>query len=493
MIKEMLPGYDVILQKRGDGRGGVAIAVRRAEGYTIEPIDAGPTAPVEYCAVRLSDGVHTHTIASIYAPPASNMPLAAALNALAAAGVTCIAGDLNCRHPDWCGPLRDTYHRGDILHSWLQQSGWTIRNTPHEPTTMWDTVVDLVMVAPTILAPQCTVLRTHLGVQASDHYPVILEVLPRHVQGARLRHRRINFSSATNAQRDAARKRFMLEVASWTLARGNRVDDLYRRLKNALLCAQTELPRSSLHVGRNTLPDSLAMAAVDPDAYEEQLHVSGDAVRSPESLWGFARHVSSAPPPNRPITGPSGPVSENRARCDLLKAAFYEKTAGQAHRMIPQSGARTKGAPMSDAELRHAPRTARSSTAAAMDPDGIHPHMLARLANETRPIIKHLFNTVIRVGKVPRAWKLSTLIPIVKPGKNATEVQSYRPIAMTSIIGRLFERVILRRFAPVLAKLNDAQFAYRPYRTGESRGRARGGTHHPTCAHRRQTHSGKWA
>ena len=59
--------------------------------------------------------------------------------------------------------------------------------------------------------------------------------------------------------------------------------------------------------------------------------------------------------------------------------------------------------------------------------------------------ITGLFNISLTSSMVPSEWKLCVWIPILKPGKDPTQVGSYRPIAMLSCIGKLMERVIQRR------------------------------------------------
>ncbi|GFU18926.1 reverse transcriptase domain-containing protein [Trichonephila clavipes] len=57
-----------------------------------------------------------------------------------------------------------------------------------------------------------------------------------------------------------------------------------------------------------------------------------------------------------------------------------------------------------------------------------------------------IFNISWATGKLPKIWKLSTVFPILKPNKNASECKNYRPISLTSTLCKLMERVIHRRF-----------------------------------------------
>ncbi|GFU22735.1 reverse transcriptase domain-containing protein [Trichonephila clavipes] len=60
-------------------------------------------------------------------------------------------------------------------------------------------------------------------------------------------------------------------------------------------------------------------------------------------------------------------------------------------------------------------------------------------------------------GKLPKIWKLSIVIPILKPNKNASECKHYRPIALSSFLCTLMERHIEQIANKALGKLNILQ------------------------------------
>jgi hypothetical protein len=61
-------------------------------------------------------------------------------------------------------------------------------------------------------------------------------------------------------------------------------------------------------------------------------------------------------------------------------------------------------------------------------------------------------------------WKVSQIITILKPGKLAEEVNSYRPISLHPILSKLFEKLFLTRLKPTLQEtriIPDHQFSFR--------------------------------
>jgi hypothetical protein len=63
-----------------------------------------------------------------------------------------------------------------------------------------------------------------------------------------------------------------------------------------------------------------------------------------------------------------------------------------------------------------------------------------------------LFNACIRLKHVPDAWKIAEIIMIPKPGKNLSELKSYRPVSLLSIMSKLCEKLILKRLKPIISE-----------------------------------------
>ena len=77
------------------------------------------------------------------------------------------------------------------------------------------------------------------------------------------------------------------------------------------------------------------------------------------------------------------------------------------------------------------------------DNDGIHPLMLTQSGPSFRRILVCLFNQVLISGKW--MWPTADVIFIRKVGKDASSLGGYRPISITSYVGKLLERVLERR------------------------------------------------
>lgn len=97
-------------------------------------------------------------------------------------------------------------------------------------------------------------------------------------------------------------------------------------------------------------------------------------------------------------------------------------------------------------------------------PDDIPNYVLKRSGEKTWKQLAILFNNCINMGHFPEEWKHSRIVPILKPGKDPTDASGYRPIALISNIGKLFERLILNRMNVHIEEKNvlkDCQFGFR--------------------------------
>ena len=81
----------------------------------------------------------------------------------------------------------------------------------------------------------------------------------------------------------------------------------------------------------------------------------------------------------------------------------------------------------------------------AAGPDGIHPRLLRRLPEGA--IVKYcrLFNMSVERAEVPQNWRRARIIPLLKAGKDAAAIGSYRPVSLTSCVGKWCERVLASR------------------------------------------------
>ena len=81
----------------------------------------------------------------------------------------------------------------------------------------------------------------------------------------------------------------------------------------------------------------------------------------------------------------------------------------------------------------------------AMGADLIHNRFLYNFPTTLLDDLLSAINQSWRNANLPSQLKLSTLIPIVKVGKDASLVESYRPISLLSCLSKLIEKLVYSR------------------------------------------------
>lgn len=93
--------------------------------------------------------------------------------------------------------------------------------------------------------------------------------------------------------------------------------------------------------------------------------------------------------------------------------------------------------------------------------------MIGKLSDIALASILKLYNKIWEEGKLPKSWKHSIIVPIVKPGKDRSEATSYRPIALTSNMCKIMERLIVNRLTYEI----ESKGLFTPYQSGFRKGR----------------------
>lgn len=190
------------------------------------------------------------------------------------------------------------------------------------------------------------------------------------------------------------------------------------------------------------------------------------------SLWKIAKKT------NRPILAES-PLRANNGtwiREDSKKAeAFAEHlkqtfTPNKNQTILPSTSS------TSPPSTRNQPKPVKFSLVAViqkikeLNPNKAPGHelitgkLLKELPLRAKCLIQRIFNAILKLNYFPSTWKLAKIIMIPKPGKDKTQVKSYRPISLLPILSKLFEKLLLEKIQPHLNQNNTIpqhQFGFR--------------------------------
>ena len=102
----------------------------------------------------------------------------------------------------------------------------------------------------------------------------------------------------------------------------------------------------------------------------------------------------------------------------------------------------------------------RMTKGKAGDPSGNIAEMFLHGEDAMISYLVYFFNLVIETGEIPSSWKKSCFVLLHKGG-TTEDPNNWRPIAILSIIYKIFGKLILSRIKPILdSKQADEQFGF---------------------------------
>ncbi len=170
----------------------------------------------------------------------------------------------------------------------------------------------------------------------------------------------------------------------------------------------------------------------------------------------------------------SGNNNSVEVRADPLLAVelnnFYGRFECNSGAILPSSASRSSrqssndyAITLSEDDVRRELR--RVNVRKAAGPDGITGRVLRSCADQLAGLFTSIFNESLATSVVPTPFKKSVIIPVPKNSKPSC-LNDYRPVALTSTVMKVFERLLKKHIcSSIPATLDPLQFAYRPNRS----------------------------
>ncbi|GFT47363.1 putative RNA-directed DNA polymerase from transposon BS [Trichonephila clavipes] len=119
-------------------------------------------------------------------------------------------------------------------------------------------------------------------------------------------------------------------------------------------------------------------------------------------------------------------------------------------------------------ELHSAIKNSKNTTPGA---DHVTAIFFKNLDQGQGDVILRYFQKLFDNAIVPDSWKHAIILPIPKPCKDKTKISSYRPIALTSVFSKTFERILANRISYYLTKerkLHPQHYGFVPFKDSRS-------------------------
>ncbi|XP_052268657.1 uncharacterized protein LOC127870037 [Dreissena polymorpha] len=104
------------------------------------------------------------------------------------------------------------------------------------------------------------------------------------------------------------------------------------------------------------------------------------------------------------------------------------------------------------------------------EPDNVTNEMITHLGSSAMHKLQDIFNYSWTQGQLPQVLKEAIILPILKKGKDPKQAGSYRPISLTSCVGKTMERIVNARLKLYLETNNllaKQQAGFRQFRSTE--------------------------
>ena len=166
-------------------------------------------------------------------------------------------------------------------------------------------------------------------------------------------------------------------------------------------------------------------------------------------------------------------LSTNKEKADALGEHYCSVSDGTGLPDAEQqttAGSQGAEAPLTLEELDAALNVLEAGKSPGAD--GIHNEMLMHLGPAAKKGLLHVMNLSWKQGQLPKEWKKAILFPIHKQGKPEEDLESYRPIALTSTVSKVMEHVLANRLLQLMEDPNEATQNLHPKQTGFRRFRS---------------------
>ncbi|GBN56622.1 RNA-directed DNA polymerase from mobile element jockey [Araneus ventricosus] len=362
-----------------------------------------------------------------------------------------------------CGAVRIQILVDDKLRSLLILTPFAYLTMEKTPTSINEvelsTLLDLSLCTPS-LAPYFN-FRVGVDLRDSDHFPIFLD--------------RVNVGS-NDAQYATAPIRYLFHRADWTnftlralitrnMVEGENLNEVVNLVtKTIISAADASIPKSGLSFPRNRKPwwnkyctdtnrDQRRAwnvfrrhpTSANQIAFQRAKSISRWARRKSErGLW--IKFVSSI---NSSVTAKDMWENVRRACASNYTEPFltHKNRMERIKLRFQTTKHLSYNTDLTIVELHTALSVIKHTSPG---PDEVTYSMLQHLSEHSLLNILYMFNRIWKEHVFPDCWKHAFIIPIPKPGKDPQDPLNYRPIALTSCMCKLFERIVNVRLVHIL-------------------------------------------
>ena len=168
------------------------------------------------------------------------------------------------------------------------------------------------------------------------------------------------------------------------------------------------------------------------------------------------------------LRGEHGMINDPRSMAELLNSSFQKVFTKESPFKEPQiNGKDVHMEKIIVKKIEILKLMEELEEGKAMGPDGVSGIILKACREELLVPLFDIIKFSIASGTVPVEWKRAEVVPIYKNGKKE-EPLNYRPVSLTSVVSKMCERVIKKRWTKFLENyglISNKQFGFRKGRS----------------------------
>ena len=505
-----IKGFSTLRQDRVGGTGGGLLTFIRNEiAFERLPGSQKDGTEIQRCRIKFSKN-RWATIANVYCPPNNslgNTTTTLRTDLLPSDAQSVIAGDLNAHSALW-DDIQPDDARGEQVEDLLLDKSLTLLNTGEHTRVNPATG--------TLSTPDVTLVGKYWADRAdwqpvedlgSDHLPIIFSLrteLEIHQQAQRparwktlsdmsaftaeVEESMRNVSGETNLHKRVRRFQDILTQAAkkhvGKTKPGKRRKVCMTPTVRAAIKKRNDL-RKEVSTRRKEWVEACREASrlldeAKSEVWEEAL---AESEMDSQEMWKLIRSLNGCPDSNNPneaLLHNNRLVTSNKKKAEIFaihyknvsKVEISSEERKNVHKELKHVLKNTStvedesSLPFTPAELKAAIKKCRKK--GAPGPDDIPPTFLKALGPLALEELLAIFNSSLDSADLPHIWRTATIIPLLKAGKSAKDLASYRPISLTSCVVKVMERMVADRLYHLAEKngmFNRLQAGFRKGRS----------------------------
>ena len=191
------------------------------------------------------------------------------------------------------------------------------------------------------------------------------------------------------------------------------------------------------------------------ESWKEFLEESIDSADEAQ-IWKVVKSLNSSPCTNsknetinirgKKYTSPKAKANlfaDHYSNISKLQLSKEDRTFNREFKKRLESAPTQNVPDFTMGELKRAIK--RMKKKGAPGPDNIPPSFLKNLGEKALTALLKIFNVSLRDSACPQIWRNAIIVPLLKAGKSASDLASFRPISLTSCMVKVMERMIGER------------------------------------------------